>query len=72
MLYQLSYPGIADRWSGAGLLVTLLQPVQPAFGLLLGGRAGEAVAVAEPLEQVAVAAALAAERCVCGRTRGAA
>ena len=64
MLYQLSYPGTADRrgrkrafsrWSPA-----LSTPSSPSSAR--PGRAGMPIAVAEPLQQVAVAAAARAER----------
>ena len=50
-----------------------VQPVRIKFAaLFVGGRAGDAIAVAEPVEQVAIAAALAAEGLVRGRRRSAA
>gem|GEM_PF-6548321 len=53
MLYQLSYPGIARPWSGAAALVGSFRAVHPVFVV---STAGDAIAVAQPLQQIAAGA----------------
>ncbi len=68
VLYQLSYLGARTARTGrrerSGSLTAALVAVHP-FGI--GRRAGDAIALAEPFQQVAVLAAAAAEGRVLGR-----
>ena len=84
VLYQLSYPGIAAAAVAFGFRraigsapMTKLRGIGKAESFLLRRfgrhrRAGQGVAVVEPLDQVAVAAAGGAERGVLGSARFAA
>ena len=66
MLYQLSYPGMPGERRGARLLVGRIGAVHPRMRMGIHALAGNAIALAQPLQQVAVPGGAGAPGGFCG------